>query len=47
MLDRYGREKVEEFLSLKHKTVKLTRSDLEDIIEKYKTKLKELELEPA
>jgi hypothetical protein len=47
MLDLYGREKVEEFLSLKHKTVKLTRTDLEEIIEKYKTKLKELELEPA
>jgi hypothetical protein len=47
MLDRFGREKVEEFLALKHKAVKLTRSDLEEIIEKYKQKLEELELEPC
>ena len=42
MLDRYGREKVEEFLSLKHKVVKLARSDLEAIIETYKQKLQTL-----
>ena len=42
MLDRYGREKVEEFLSLKHKVVKLARSDLEAIIETYKQKLQAL-----
>ena len=47
MLDRYGREKVEEFLALKHKTVKLTRSDLEELIADFIQKLEELELEPA
>jgi hypothetical protein len=39
MLDNFGREKVEEFLALKHKVVKYTRSDLEDMIEFYKQKL--------
>jgi hypothetical protein len=39
MIDLYGREKVEEFLSLKNKIVKFTRSDMEDLIETYKGKL--------
>jgi hypothetical protein len=42
MLDKWGREKVEEFLALRHKTVKLTRSDLEDLIGEYQEKLKAL-----
>lgn len=39
MIDFYGREKVEEFLALKHKLVKFTRTDLEEMIEAYKAKL--------
>jgi hypothetical protein len=42
MLDLYGREKVEEFLALKNKVVKYTRSDLEDLIQGYKQKLEGL-----
>ena len=42
-----GLEWFEKKLEGSRRVVKLTRSDLEDIIEKYKTKLKELELEPA
>lgn len=42
MIDLHGREKVEEFLALKHKTVKYTRSDLEEMIETYKQKLSSL-----
>jgi hypothetical protein len=42
MLDKFGREKVEEFLSLRHQVVKLTRTDLEECIELYKQKLEEL-----
>ena len=42
MLDKYGRAKVEEFLALKHKIVKYTRSDLEELIESFKRKLAEL-----
>jgi hypothetical protein len=45
MLDRYGREKVEEFLALKHKVVKYTRSDLEELIADLKSKLENLERE--
>jgi hypothetical protein len=37
----------EEKLFNARQSVKFTREDLEQIIEKYKTKLKELELEPA
>jgi NMD protein affecting ribosome stability and mRNA decay len=47
MVDEVGRERVDELLSLRHKVLKLTRSDIEEIIEKYKQKLEELELEPA
>lgn len=43
MLDKFGREKVEEFLSLRRQVVKLTRTDLEEIIETYKAKLEQLE----
>ena len=43
MVDEYGRDRVEEFLALKSKIVKLTRSDLEDIIQTYKQKLQTLE----
>lgn len=43
MLDKFGREKVEEFLSLRRQVVKLTRADLEESIETYKQKLKDLE----
>jgi hypothetical protein len=39
MIDLYGREQVEEFLALKHKIVKFTRTDLEEMIENYKGKL--------
>ncbi len=42
MLDLHGREKVEEFMALKHQVVKYTRTDLEELIESYKQKLKEL-----
>lgn len=42
MLDKYGREKVEEFLSLRRQVKKYTRSDLEELIESYKQKLSEL-----
>lgn len=42
MLDKYGRDKVEEFLSLRRQVVKLTRTDLEDIINTYKQKISEL-----
>lgn len=43
MLDKYGREKVEEFLSLRRQIVKFMRSDLEDLITLYKSKLKALD----
>jgi hypothetical protein len=39
MIDLHGREKVEEFLALKHQVKKYTRSDLEDLIQTYKSKL--------
>lgn len=42
MLDKYGREKVEEFMSLRRQVVKLNRCDLEEIIAKYKGKIEEL-----
>ena len=40
MLDMYGRDKVDEFLALKHKTVKLTRADFVDIIDMYRYKIR-------
>ena len=43
MLDKYGRERVEEFLALRRQVVKLTRTDFEEIIETYKAKLEKLE----
>jgi hypothetical protein len=39
MVDQHGREKVEEFLALKHQVRKYTRAELEDLIESYKGKL--------
>jgi hypothetical protein len=42
MLDKFGREKVEEFLSLRRQVVKLTRADFEASIETYQQKLKDL-----
>jgi hypothetical protein len=42
MLDKYGREKVDEFLQLKHQVRKYTTSELEEMIGKYKQKLSEL-----
>ena len=47
LIKENGMQWWEEKLFKSRQAVKLTRSDLEDIIEKYKTKLKELELEPA
>lgn len=43
MIDEVGREKVEELLALKSKVVKYSHSDLEDLIETYKTKLEAIE----
>ena len=45
MIDLHGREKVEEFMSLKHQVVKYTRSDIEELIEKYKSRLSTLDQE--
>ena len=42
MIDEVGREKVEEYLALKHQVKKWNRSDLEAFIEEYKRKLDEL-----
>ena len=42
MLDKYGREKVEEFLSLRRQVKKYTRSDLEELIQQYKERLASL-----
>jgi hypothetical protein len=39
MVDEVGREKVDELLALRHKVVKFTRSDIEEMIETYKGKL--------
>lgn len=43
MIDQFGREEVDRLLSLRHKVVKFTRSDLEELIEAFKEKLGELE----
>jgi hypothetical protein len=43
MLDLHGREKVDEFMSLKHHVKKYTQSDLEALITEYKNKIQELE----
>lgn len=48
IIRRYGLEVHEELLRLKRQALKLTRADLEEMIEKYKQKLEALEvLEPA
>ena len=43
MVDEVGREKVEELMSLKHKVVKYTRTDLEEKIAELKAKINDLE----
>jgi hypothetical protein len=42
MLDKYGREKVDEFLQLKHQVRKYTTTELEEMITHYKQKLSEM-----
>jgi hypothetical protein len=42
LLERYGKETVEELLALKRKTVKHTRADLEEMIERFQQKIVEL-----
>ena len=42
MLDRYGREKVDYFLSLKYKIVKYSMIDLENLRVKYEEKAEDL-----
>ena len=44
ILDEVGRDKVDEFLALKHQTLKFTRSDLEEKIAYYKQKLETLDV---
>lgn len=39
LLERYGRETVQELLELKHQPKKFTRSDLEQMIQDYKARL--------
>ena len=43
MLDLHGREKVEEFMSLKHQVKKYSRADIEEMIAEYKQKLEALD----
>jgi hypothetical protein len=40
--EMYGREVVDELLSLKHSTRRFKRFELEEMIEEYKTKNREL-----
>jgi hypothetical protein len=42
LLERYGKETVEELLALKRKTVKHTRADLEEMIEHFTQKVVEI-----
>jgi len=42
MLDEVGREQVDGFLALKSQSLKYTKSDILELIEKYKEKLKEI-----
>ncbi len=42
MIEKYGTEKTEELKLHKHKVVKYTESDLEEIRDNYKQKLKDL-----
>ena len=42
MLDKYGRQKVDEFLQLKYQVKKYNVSELEEMIGHYKKKLKDL-----
>ena len=43
MIREVGEEKVEQLLALRYKVLKLTRSDIEDLIEVYTNKLKILD----
>jgi len=43
MLDKYGRDKVEQLLALRREVKKYTRSDYEELIEHYQQKLEALE----
>lgn len=42
MIKKFGLEKFEEFLALKHHPKKITESDLLELCEKYKAKIQEL-----
>lgn len=42
MEEKYGRAVVDELLSLKHATRRFKRFELEEMIETYKEKIKEL-----
>lgn len=44
MIDDYGREQVDQWLTLKNKVHKWTRAELEDILEHYTAQLKVLRL---
>lgn len=39
MIDLHGRERVEEFMALKHQVKKYTRADVEGLIARYESKL--------
>ena len=43
MIDLHGRERVEEFMALKHQVKKYTTSELEELITDLKAKLNELD----
>ena len=42
MIDLHGREKVEQFLALRHQVRKYTRAEIEDLIQSYKLKISAL-----
>ena len=43
MIDTYGRERFEELLKLKHKTVKLSDAQLQEIQDTYRHKISQLD----
>ena len=47
MLRKYGQGVIEELEALRHKPIKLTAADLEDLILAYKAKLEELDMKRA
>jgi len=47
LVKEYGPEILEELNSLKHKILKLSTQDYEDLIDEYKDKLKSLDTQPA